>query len=315
MNPATHQAPPVRAAFDAFIDYAGLFPPATLDVATALSTYLSARRGPHAWMLGRFIVPASRAADVAAHLGEGNERLPLSVIADISTEPRAWFESLRRGLDAIAGLISTEARVHVSALEVPIAPLATQRETFDATIGQLGALIARAGLSHLEVYGELPRGPRWAELLPGAMAAFARAGLRAKLRCGGTTAQAFPSITEVAAFIEAAMEAGVAFKATAGLHHPVRHVDAQTGFPMHGFLNLLGATAFSGPQGDNTVEAVLSETDPASFGFDQTSFTWREHSIGTAELKAVRTTAFTAYGSCSFDEPVDDLTGLGMLAR
>src|SRR5215475_5990741 len=42
------------------IDYAGLFPPAALDMPTAARKYAEYREGEYRWALGRFIVPAAR---------------------------------------------------------------------------------------------------------------------------------------------------------------------------------------------------------------------------------------------------------------
>ncbi|MGA8535489.1 MAG: hypothetical protein WB615_15380, partial [Candidatus Tumulicola sp.] len=224
--------PAVRAAFDRLIDYAGLFPPATLSLEEAVAEYAAERRGAAAWMLGRFIVPASR-LDAIAQTWESRHQaaaLPLSVIVDAAGDPRRWFASLQQVLAAVARARNDLPQVHVEALEIPLPPPASARETFDAPVGQLGAALDRAGVRDLPAYVELPQHERSAELLEGAMRALARARLNAKLRCGGVVADAFPPVAGVAAFIAAAAADGVAFKATAGLHHPVRHRDAATGF-------------------------------------------------------------------------------------
>src|SRR5712692_2981712 len=49
-----------------------------------------------------------------------------------------------------------------------------------------------------------------------------RAGCFAKLRTGGVKPEMIPAVGDVAAFIAACAERRLAFKATAGLHHPVR---------------------------------------------------------------------------------------------
>jgi hypothetical protein len=136
--------------------------------------------------------------------------------------------------------------------------------------------------------------------LPGAVAAVREARAGAKIRCGGTT---LPSVEEVAAFIVACRDAGVPFKATAGLHHPIRSGDR------HGFLNLLAAAVFA----DADLEAILAEEDPSAFTLDADGFGVHGQRAGAETIRAARAELFVAYGSCSFDEPVDDLTALGML--
>ena len=142
--------------------------------------------------------------------------------------------------------------------------------------------------------------------------AIARHGLRAKIRTGGVTVDAFPAIGDVAKFLRACKTAGVAFKATAGLHHPLRCVkaltyanDAPTG-TMHGFLNVFLAAAIL-----DHAEEILGETDPGAFAFDDDGASWRGHRVTTDALRTMRREFATSFGSCSFDEPIDDLRALG----
>ncbi len=123
----------------------------------------------------------------------------------------------------------------------------------------------------------------------------------------------FPALAEVASFIAAARSENVPFKATAGLHHPVRHLDPVTGFMQHGFLNLLAAAALARRVTGGTLEQIVAEEDASAFAFDDDAFSWRAERIGVAELERARREGFVAYGSCSFSEPVDDLIALGML--
>lgn len=142
----------------------------------------------------------------------------------------------------------------------------------------------------------------------------ARHGLRAKIRTGGISPDAFPPIVDVAKFLRACKEAGVAFKATAGLHHPLRcvkpltyAVDAPTG-TMHGFLNVFMAAALL----DHANE-ILREEDPQAFAFDDGGASWRGHRVTTDSLRAMRRDFATSFGSCSFEEPIADLRALGWL--
>jgi hypothetical protein len=123
-------------------------------------------------------------------------------------------------------------------------------------------------------------------------------GLRAKVRCGGSV---LPSIPMLAEFVQACRRLEVPFKATAGLHHPVRRGDD------HGFLNLFAAAVF----GDE--EEALAEEDPASFAVTTETFSWRERTAGPQEIVGARE-LFAGFGSCSAQEPIDGLDALGLLS-
>jgi hypothetical protein len=145
--------------------------------------------------------------------------------------------------------------------------------------------------------------------------AIARHRLRAKIRTGGVTADAFPPIGNIAEFLRACKAAGVAFKATAGLHHPLRCLkpltyapDAPTG-TMHGFLNVFLAAALL-----DHADAVLAEEDPHAFAFDDDGASWLGHRVATEDIRVMRTNFATSFGSCSFEEPIGDLVALGWLA-
>ena len=139
-------------------------------------------------------------------------------------------------------------------------------------------------------------------------------GLRAKIRTGGLTADAFPTTETVASFIRACKDAGVPFKATAGLHHPLRCIRPLTYEPnaptgrMHGFVNVFLAAAMP-----DHAEEILAEEDSAAFAFTDEAAAWRGHRATTEDLAAMRREFALSFGSCSFEEPIDDLKELGWL--
>lgn len=142
-----------------------------------------------------------------------------------------------------------------------------------------------------EVYVELPPGDaRLAEL--GAL------GLRAKVRCGGASV---PTTQALAGFVRRCRDLALPFKATAGLHHPVRRGGH------HGFLNLLAAAVFGNE------EEALADEDAAAFSLTPVAFAWRNRTAGPDEVAKIRRDLFVAFGSCSAQEPIDDLRALGAL--
>jgi hypothetical protein len=145
-----------------------------------------------------------------------------------------------------------------------------------------------AGLA-AEVYVELP-----VEL-----ERLATLGLRAKVRCGGARV---PSTGELAGVVRDCRELGLAFKATAGLHHAVRQNGA------HGFLNLLAACVFAGDEED-----ALDDEDATAFALDSRSFRWRGREADPVQVAGVRDSLWSGFGSCSVAEPAEELRALGVL--
>ncbi|MFY9739443.1 MAG: hypothetical protein WAK11_10385, partial [Candidatus Cybelea sp.] len=270
--------------------------------------YREARRGPHAWMLGRFIIPATTLAS-SPPAGDA----PFSVILDGGGSDSAeWLDSIKPRIDSAAAL--RREGVAIEAIEVPLPAVFTEDCAPEEPLQGLRDYLESARVSDLPVYVEFARRGPWKAVVERAMRAAMHAGCGAKLRCGGLAAEAFPSVDEVVEFLVAAAASRVPFKATAGLHHPVRHVDASSGFTMHGFLNILAAAALAPRGGRAMLQRIVAEDDPTAFHFEDAALCWRDERIELGELESSRRTAFVAYGSCSFSEPVDDLEALGLFA-
>jgi hypothetical protein len=225
----------------------------------------------------------------------------------------ANYTAYRRGkhMWALGRFVVPAAQVHAVPREFPVAAVAAA-ELPEADVVEIKASnaeaierIARARADRT-VYVEVVN--------LGLLATIKAYRLRAKIRTGGTTTEAFPSVESVAAFIRGCVDLQVPFKATAGLHHPIRCTAALTyeaGAPqgtMHGFLNLFMASALP-----DHAEKILLEDNARAFAFDDGGFWWRDLRVPTEEIARVRQDVFTSFGSCSFEEPINELKELGWL--
>jgi hypothetical protein len=318
------------------IDYAGMYPPAELSFDASIRNYLRDRGGGDAWMLARFVCPAERLADFA-ELPEppfgGEPPVRVSAVSRGGADADAFFRALESDLTAIAQAHERSgARVRVELLEtrIPADLLASEAgdPASDSSSGQpapssrrrfldaLSERAARAGGLRVFLEPGFPDG--WRDSLPAAIreiAAHPSGRLGVKLRCGGVTAAAFPGSEQVAFVICACRDAGASFKATAGLHHPVRSYRAEVSTTMHGFLNVFGAALLAHEHrlGPEEVARILEEEDLAAFRFSDEAFSWRDRRVSTEAILRLRGSAVTSFGSCSFDEPREDLRLLGIL--
>ncbi len=315
----------VRAFAEGLIDYAGLFPPAALPLEEAFRLYAGYRRHADAWMLGRFICPAARLSELAGLAFDGPQPsadgasgpgpLRIAALGRGGTDAGTWLADLGRDLEAIARFHAVaRGQARVEALELRGAG-AVAPDLLAAAAGLLAA--APAGL---EVFYEIPPSGDWRSAWTTSLAALGasrRPGTAPgfKLRCGGITAEAFPTVEQVAFALDGCRGADVPFKATAGLHHPVRAHRAEVGTKMHGFLNVFGAALLSREHAldAEAIRPILEEEDPGAFSFGPDGFAWRGRRIGIDRIRSRRRDAAISFGSCSFDEPRDDLRALGLL--
>ncbi|PYI92806.1 MAG: hypothetical protein DME97_08285 [Verrucomicrobia bacterium] len=300
----------LRALLAHSIDYAGLFPPANLALEPALRNQSQYVRLPESWMLGAFVLPIAEFDAAARHLSDFDNEHPLriSALGPRTDNAEAFLKSLSATIDAIATFQSRFATAAIEQLEMP---LPTE---IDAEL--LKAIHQRLGDSNLKFFGEAKAdaAERVMELLSENNGANPGSKLGFKLRTGGVTAEAFPSSAQIATALMAAGTRGVPIKFTAGLHHPVRlfHDSVQT--TMHGFLNVLGAgvLALEHDWTQNEIIKMLEDEDAGSFSFTEDFFAWRERKISTKAI-AARRELVTSFGSCSFDEPREDLRALKLL--
>ncbi|HEX3747282.1 MAG TPA: hypothetical protein VHW09_25270 [Bryobacteraceae bacterium] len=144
-------------------------------------------------------------------------------------------------------------------------------------------------------------------------------GAFAKMRTGGLTPDTIPSTGAIADFLCYVSQHRVPFKATAGLHHPMRSMRALTYAAdsprsiMHGFLNVFIAAASAWYGEDELLEDILQEEDPRAFTFVGDVLHWRDYGLSTEQIETSRRDFAHSFGSCSFEEPVADLRELGLL--
>jgi hypothetical protein len=289
----------LRTLLAGSIDYAGLFPPAGLDMATSVRQYADYRRDPDAWALGRFVVPAARLPELEREAAQNRPADPwrLSVLLGADA---------RRELEALGEFNCRHAAAGAPALSGDV--VEARADSVEA-VDRLLAAVPRWAQAYVEL--PLDRDPA------PFVAAIARHGGRAKVRTGGVTPDAFPTAAAVARFLRACTDAGVPFKATAGLHHPLRAeyrltyaADSPRGV-MFGFLNVFLAAAWL-RHGLTEADAVrlLEERDPEAIRFSADAVEWRGRRLDQAAIAAAREHGIVAFGSCSFTEPVGELRTL-----
>lgn len=283
----------ITTLLEAIVDYAGLFPPAKLALPEAMANYTQYRMSPHAWMLGRFILPLSR-------LDEFETLLPSFPLKHWSLSI-ILSKTLEADLEKIKTLFNKD-QYTIASLEFPVL-LITQIEQIFSHLPK-----------DIEIFFEIPLN----EDLNTYIDTLQQTGASAKIRTGGMTIDAFISINQLCQAILSFAKASVPFKATAGLHHPLRaehfitYEPDSTSTVMHGFLNVAVLAALVYWQKITPEEAreILKESSVNGFQFHADKFSWHNHHLTLVQLQEARQKFFRSFGSCSFSEPINDLKGL-----
>ena len=291
----------VRIAFAHYIDYAGLYPPAGLPLDEVVARYAHYQAGPMSWMLGRLIVPAERLAEARSLAGAAgataSSRWPVSVLVGRTDAADAGRHALADVEHSVLSIQSIEA--------VADSP------------GEIAA-IGSTFPSSLERFIEIPADPDPARL----MSALGDAGCMAKVRTGGVTADKFPPTEHLARFLARALSAKVPLKATAGLHHAIRashpmtYADGSPSAVMHGFANLAFAAALlcAGKIDEELADALLDDDRREVFRFGGRAGAWLNAVVTYGEFAEGRR-LLRSVGSCSFEEPVEEVRRLEWIAR
>jgi hypothetical protein len=281
----------IQTLLTGMFDYAGLYPPANIGLRAAVGNYLEYSRSKHAWALGRFIVNLDRLEEFHSIASDSLQNFKLSVIACEDAD----FTSLPAQIGAGLAINSVEIK-------------SGDRHVIER--------IAKTIPLDLETYFEVPMNA----VNQPALKTIRDAGARAKLRMGGVVREAIPTDSDVLRTLNTLSILRLSFKATAGLHHPLRSTQPLTYQPqsptaaMHGFLNLAVAAAllYFGGSVDEA-ELVLAEEGPAAWRVSEDALHWRDHTWTIEQLATLRSRFFMSIGSCSFEEPIHDLESLGWL--
>lgn len=301
---ALSASPALRVLLRGVVDYAGLFPPASLEMTAAAAEYASQRASADSWMLGRFVLPAARLTEFEQAAKsempyEAWQSWALSALlsGDVEEDIARCEQFNERHRDARQGA------VHVDTVELKVH---TPRD-----VAHAGELLDR----NFDTYMEVPVAEDPAQLIE----AISKTHAKAKIRTGGTTEDAFPTSAQVVRFIARCLGHNVGFKATAGLHHPWRDEyrltyaqDAQKG-TMFGFLNVLLATAaLASGEDELTATRLLEARQSDAIEFSPDGVRIGKVELNVAQLSQARET-MNSFGSCSFEEPVRDLRALRLL--
>lgn len=296
----------LKQLLSSIVDYAGLFPPAQLSLPEAMIVYDRAQVSPHHWMLDRFVLPATRLQEFIEILPtvfqpSSPTPCPLSVIVS-----KTWQAELE-----LVNQIHTEAGsthgfpITISSLEIaPLVPSEIQTLCLSLPAG-------------IDAFFEIPF---HVDIDP-YLDTLQNTNTAAKFRTGGMVEAAFPTVTQLSQRILSLADARIPFKATAGLHHPLRGHHCLTDEPnspsinMHGFLNvaILAALASRQQLSLTEAEAVLEESTITAFQMTETEIRWRDRSLTIADIERSRKTFFRSFGSCSFHDPINDLLSLHVL--
>ena len=298
----------IRTLVSSMLDYAGLYPPASLDEPSVVANFASLHASSRAWMLGRLVWPAARldrlselasGAAPVAQPPETEGAWPVTaLLGDAGTPEFARTADLVRAFNDRHEQIGAPA-MRVDSVEFKVADPHTVDSALDALPEDVWP------------YVEIPldADPR------GVIAAISGVEAAAKFRTGGTTAAAHPTARALSGAIAACAQAGVAFKATAGLHRAMRHWNAAAGAHQFGFLSLFAGAClvYARKLDAEGLAAMIEDPDPSSFDISDNAIAWQGARIVTREIEEARERFAHSFGSCSFDEPWDDLTALELI--
>lgn len=292
-----------RVFMHGLIDYAGLFPPAALDLSQALANYHTYLNDQYGWMLSNFVIPAA-----LLDFDSTIEDIRYSVIINEDE-----FDTRVQQLELIAG--------NVKGIETRLPEKYTSSLEIADYLDKYLTHFLREGIGAIDLFVETDLvGSLLDAATSSALVGLQRQGgcrVGLKVRCGGASSIDVPSPSKIAKAIQSCRKANVPLKFTAGLHHPINHYSEELRCRQYGFINVFGAALLAEANGftDNQIIDCLQEADSDSFCFDHQTLSWQGKQVTVSEIERLRRKLCISFGSCSFDEPLADLKNLGYLKQ
>ncbi|MEY2496317.1 MAG: hypothetical protein QOJ45_2809 [Verrucomicrobiota bacterium] len=283
-----------------------MFPPCSLELEPALTNHARYVRLDDSWMLNAFVLLVGQFDSAKQFLPLFDPMRPLRISAlGPKTENAPAFRK---------ALAETEAGIRsLAAHNVDLVSISQLEMFLPADVDSSALNEAQSIVGSLPAFWEAPaeRAERTIALLAEHNSNADHPTFGYKMRTGGVTADAFPKSAQIAAALVAPATHQVPIKFTAGLHHPLRQYREEVQTKMHGFLNVLGAAVLAAEHRWDKAQtaAMLDDEDASALKFDDEFFAWRDWKIDLQRLRD-RRRFVTTFGSCSFDEPREDLRAL-----
>ena len=289
----------LKVLLSSIVDYAGLFPPAKLNLRKAIANYTQYHQSHNNWLLGRFVIPVSRLAEWETLLADISSDNTITSTWSLSVILSQKWESELKQIEVFSN------KLRIASVEFKPLPPKEIKQAINHLSPEIESFFEIPLSENLDTYLAVLQGTKAA----------------AKIRTGGLTAAAFPNTDRLGQYIFASAAAQVPFKATAGLHHPlpgkypVSYETNSFSSTMQGFLNLsiLTALVYWQKLTQSEAQTVLQELSISRFRFQDDSITWKDRHLNLAELQQARQYFFRSFGSCSFQEPLDELRELELL--
>lgn len=315
------------------IDYAGLFPPASLPLPEAYKEFVRYINESDEWILSKFICPAkqlSALSELIKNDSENSNSFSVSILGRSGSNAEEFIKGTAEDVALMAQFLqTTKSKFLTDAFELKFPDDLVLENNVDAmyeVMNSTSAILKENISFPVKIFFELALKNDWKASVNNFASAlkrhneyfgqdenFPRSGF--KLRTGGVEASAFPSPEQIAYVINTCYENQLPLKFTAGLHHPIRHYNDSVKTKMHGFLNVFGAGVLL--YGNDLIEQdlidILSDEDSDNFKFDDNNFRWKEFKSPIKVIENARKNFVISYGSCSFDEPREDLVSVKLM--
>lgn len=315
------------------IDYAGMFPPANLDLTSAFTNYLGYLNSDDEWMMDKFICSIKSFEEFTNHDSGVSKQLhdfkserwvSFALLLTGGKTTKEFLKSLDTDLKMIKGFVSEHSELIVTDnFEAKLPDDISGKNNSGACkkfLNDCSIIFNEHGLFGSKIFFEPPVNNDYEfviEKLTYTMAESDKNGGNAgfKLRTGGVTPDLFPLSEQIAFALKACKDNKLQFKATAGLHHPIRHYNDSVSTKMHGFMNVFGAgvLAYANSLSLKEITEIVNAENAESFKFTEEEFRWNDIPSSIEQVSKARNEFVLSFGSCSFDEPREDLKKLNLL--